>query len=89
MRLLILMCAILVQPLHALDVVSQSEHVADGMVATLMHQHNIPGLTLSVVYQGRTIVAKGYGYADLQQQVAVDPDLSLFRIGSTSKTFTC
>jgi len=53
-----------------------------------MEEFNIPNVAVSVVAGGEVIVAKGYGYADLDQQVPVDPHESLFRIGSTSKLFT-
>ncbi len=53
-----------------------------------MEEFNIPNVAVSVVADGEVIVAKGYGYADLDKQIPVDPHESLFRIGSTSKLFT-
>lgn len=62
--------------------------LADGMIQGLMQEHNVPGLTLSIVKDGKVIVAKGYGYHDLNNKRPVDPERSLFRVGSVSKTMT-
>lgn len=34
------------------------------------------------------IWSKGFGYADIENQIPVDPSLTKFRIGSVSKTLT-
>ena len=41
-----------------------------------------------VVEKGKTILKKGYGFADVEEQRPVDPDQTLFRIGSISKALT-
>ena len=46
------------------------------------------GATVSVVQNGQAVLKKGYGFASLNPRKPVDPDRSLFRIGSISKTFT-
>ena len=43
--------------------------------------------TISVVKDGEILFAKGYGFADVDEGIAVDPDATLFRIGSVSKLF--
>jgi CubicO group peptidase (beta-lactamase class C family) len=50
-------------------------------------QYPLVGATVSVVHDGRILFQRGYGWADLERRVPVDPDRSLFRIGSVSKTF--
>ena len=60
----------------------------DGVVAAHLKYNPMAGATLSVVKDGEILLAKGYGYADLEKQVKVDPAQSLFRPGSTSKLFT-
>jgi len=40
------------------------------------------------VKDGALFFAKGYGYADVAKRKPIDPERSLFRIGSTSKLFT-
>lgn len=47
-----------------------------------------PGLAIAVARGKRIVYKKGYGYADVENQVPVDPDQHLFRIGSISKTIT-
>eukprot|EP00058_Branchiostoma_floridae_P016712 XP_002602200.1 hypothetical protein BRAFLDRAFT_76887 [Branchiostoma floridae] len=47
----------------------------------------VVGLTVSVVKDGQTIFAKGYGQRDLQTGQAVD-NRTLFGVGSISKSFT-
>ena len=48
---------------------------------------NIAGATVSVVKDGEIIHLQGYGLADVEQDIAVDPERHLFRIGSISKMF--
>jgi CubicO group peptidase (beta-lactamase class C family) len=46
-----------------------------------------PGCALGVYRDGQIIYAKGYGFANLEENVAITPK-SVFDIGSTSKQFT-
>lgn len=64
------------------------ELLADGIVSSTMAEYLIPGITLSVVLDGEPILIKGYGYADMERKIPVDPYRHMFRIGSVSKTFT-
>ncbi len=59
----------------------------DGAVSTELRAHHIPGATVAVVKDGKIILAKGYGYADIDKRKAVVADQTLFRIGSVSKLF--
>ena len=63
------------------------EAFVDGVIESARVQHRIPGVAVSVVQDGQPLFSKGYGYADLEASTQVDPDNSLFRIGSVSKTF--
>ncbi len=60
----------------------------DGVMLSNMEKNFIPGVVVAVVKDGEVFFSKGYGYADSANKVAVDPDTSLFRIGSISKVFT-
>lgn len=60
----------------------------DRFLETQMEEHHIPNATVSVVANGEVILQKGYGYANLDGNIPVDPKTTLFRIGSTSKLFT-
>ncbi len=58
----------------------------DEMLAFMRARH-IPGGALAVSRGGRLVLARGYGWADKEAQVAVAPD-ALFRIASVSKPIT-
>jgi CubicO group peptidase (beta-lactamase class C family) len=51
-------------------------------------QFNIPGAAISVVKDGEVFFTNGYGYADIEQKIRVDPEKTLFRVASLSKLFT-
>ena len=60
----------------------------DEFIAEQMEKLHVPGVTFSLVQNGELFFAKGYGYADLEQQIPVVADRTLFRVGSISKLFT-
>lgn len=47
-----------------------------------------PGCALAVYERGRPIYVKGYGLASAEHGVAIDPQRTVFDLGSTSKQFT-
>ena len=61
---------------------------ADRMVSQFVKDSGAPGLSVSVGMQGRLIWSRGYGYADMEQQVPVDPAATKFRVGSVAKPMT-
>ena len=63
------------------------ESYMDGLIQTYMEENNIAGATVSLVKDGDAILLKGYGYADVENRLEVDPDSTLYRIGSISKMF--
>ena len=67
---------------------AELEAYVDGLVRDAMSADHIPGVTVSVVQNGQVILKKGYGFARLGPARPVDPDRTLFRIASISKTFT-
>lgn len=48
----------------------------------------VPGAVFVVVKDGKVLLQKGYGYADVEKKIPVDPEKTLFRIASVSKVFT-
>jgi len=60
----------------------------DGLVPALIRQGNIAGAVVVVVRDGKVVTQKGYGYADVKRRIRVDPETTIFRPGSISKTFT-
>jgi CubicO group peptidase (beta-lactamase class C family) len=59
----------------------------DREVEAFMAARAIPGGALAVVKESRLVYAKGYGWADSEKRIRVQPD-SLFRIASVSKPIT-
>ena len=59
----------------------------DRVLTDLMRKWAIPGGALAVVKDGRLVLARGYGYADVDAKEPVAPD-ALFRIASVSKPIT-
>jgi CubicO group peptidase (beta-lactamase class C family) len=66
---------------------AELEAFLDDLMAEQMEEFHIPGAAVSVVKDGALFFAKGYGFADLENQIPVDPERTLFRIGSGSKLF--
>jgi CubicO group peptidase (beta-lactamase class C family) len=60
----------------------------DGLMAAHMADHDIAGATVSVVRDGSLMLARGYGYANVDERARVDGERTLFRIGSVTKLFT-
>jgi CubicO group peptidase (beta-lactamase class C family) len=75
------------EPSPTIDVVDL-EAFLDGLIEARMDSFHVAGVTISVVHDGEMIFAKGYGYADLSSRSPVDPEATMFRPGSISKTFT-
>ncbi len=48
----------------------------------------MPGAAVSIVKDGQVSLIQGYGYADLERKIPVDPYTTLFRLGSISKLVT-
>jgi CubicO group peptidase (beta-lactamase class C family) len=60
----------------------------DGVVAAQIASREVAGAVISVVYDGRILFTRGYGYANVAERRPVDPLRTLFRPGSVSKLFT-
>lgn len=57
----------------------------DNYIAETIRRLDLPGGAVIVVRDDRTIMAKGYGYADIASKQPVDVERSLFRAASISK----
>src|SRR5690606_22361679 len=60
---------------------------ARAFITDSMGKVGIPGVSVTVMREGRIIWSEGIGWADLEQRVAVTP-LTRFRVGSVSKPLT-
>ncbi len=67
---------------------SDLESLVDPIFSEQMAKLHIPGAVIAIVKDGKIVFKKGYGYADLDTKTAVDPDKTIFRIGSITKVFT-
>lgn len=65
----------------------QLESFFDGVMAVQLRQYASPGAMVAVVKDGEILLAKGYGWADKEERVPVDPVTTMFRPGSNSKLF--
>ena len=60
----------------------------DGLMPLEIENADIAGAVVAVVKDGKLVLAKGYGFADVQKKEPVSPETTLFRPGSISKLFT-
>jgi serine beta-lactamase-like protein LACTB len=66
---------------------SRQENI-DALVGQFISSSKVPGIAVSVSIKGELAFSKGYGWADIEQQVPVNPSESKFRIASISKTLS-
>jgi CubicO group peptidase (beta-lactamase class C family) len=64
------------------------ESFLDRIIPRQLEVNHIPGATIAVVKDGRVLLAKGYGFADLEKQMPVVANKTLFRTGSVAKLLT-
>ncbi len=74
--------------------IAQSAGASDKDLATAINEiltqtykSNEPGASVVIVKDGKVIFRKGYGMANLELGVPVEPDM-IFRLGSVTKQFT-
>ena len=59
----------------------------DAIVAKGLQGLNVPGLAMAIVVDDQVVLAKGYGYRDLEKKMPMTAD-TIMAIGSSSKAFT-
>jgi CubicO group peptidase (beta-lactamase class C family) len=59
----------------------------DKQFTTALDTLNIPGATFALVHKDSIVYTKGYGLADVENNIPVSDSTTLFRIASISKTF--
>jgi len=59
----------------------------DSVATAAVTEHRTAGVSVAVVKNGRTVLAKGYGFADLENDVPATVE-TVYRIGSITKQFT-
>ena len=74
-------------PADSIDVAAMQDFL-DGFFATAMESVHVPGAVFVFVENGRVVLKRGYGFANLETKARVDPDTTLFQVASVSKLFT-
>ncbi|MCA1595041.1 MAG: beta-lactamase family protein, partial [Chloroflexi bacterium] len=82
-----LCCILLVLTLLIADPRSVRADRIDRYIQGQMKLHQIPGLSLAVLKNGKVIKERGYGLANVELGVPVTPETG-FEIGSITKPFT-
>jgi CubicO group peptidase (beta-lactamase class C family) len=59
----------------------------DRFITAEMARQRIPGVAVAVIRKGETLIANGYGLADVEHDVPVTP-ATIFQSGSVGKQFT-
>ena len=60
----------------------------DTLLLRQMAEWQIPGAVVIVVKDDQVLFTKGYGFADQENQIPVNPETTLFHSGSVTKLFT-
>ncbi|HMI56099.1 MAG TPA: serine hydrolase domain-containing protein [Gemmatimonadaceae bacterium] len=60
----------------------------DPLISAQMEKERIPGAVFVLVQNGSVLYQRGYGLANLGTMTKVDPEKTIWRIGSISKVFT-
>jgi D-alanyl-D-alanine carboxypeptidase len=66
---------------------TQAAKIIDVCLKYKQYREEIPALAFGLTYQGKVVLAKGYGFADVAKKIPVTPE-TCFRIASISKIFT-
>lgn len=61
---------------------------ADSIFEPSFQEHRFSGAAIVIVQDGKIILSRSYGYADLAAKKPIDPDKTRFQIASVTKTFT-
>ena len=63
------------------------EELIDEFVDPILVCRNLVGLNVAVVYQGGSVLTKGYGVTHLQEEALPVTDTTIFGIASVTKAF--
>jgi CubicO group peptidase (beta-lactamase class C family) len=64
------------------------EAFIDSVAGVEIREYGVPGMVITIVRNGRVVLCKGYGYADLRTRRPMRPDSTVVRVGSVSKPVT-
>ena len=49
-------------------------HLLDSLIVPGLEKYHIPGMVVAIVHDSDIVLAKGYGYADVERKIPFDPD---------------
>ncbi|MTI68113.1 MAG: penicillin-binding protein [Firmicutes bacterium] len=64
------------------------EKLVDKVIKNDMENLHIPGAAIVMTKDDQIIFSKGYGYADLENKIPVNPEKTIIRVGSLTKSLT-
>ena len=67
--------------------IAYTAKILDLWLPLKIQYDRIPGLSVGIVYRGKLVYQKGFGYADVSSKIPATPK-TCYRIASISKTFT-
>jgi CubicO group peptidase (beta-lactamase class C family) len=67
--------------------VDSAANAVDSAIVKSMRENSVPGAALGVVRDGKIVQLRGYGCANIEKNVAVDPERTVFHVASVSKPF--
>ena len=67
---------------------SSAVSIADRLCNETFKNEQFPGMAVMVWKEGEIVFSKGYGFANVEDKIAVHPYKSKFRVGSISKPYT-
>lgn len=69
------------------DDVAAAIRLLEAWIESRLAYHNLPGLSIGIVYDQELIWSRGFGHADVDKKVSTTPS-TIYRIASISKLFT-
>ena len=63
------------------------EAAVDSIAEAALKERSIPGLSVAVMRGAQMVLAKGYGFADVERKIPAAPE-TIYQVGSISKQFT-
>lgn len=67
-----------------------TEKVLEEKIDSIMEEYigsSVPGAAVVVVKDGKEFFSKGYGFSDIEKELKVEPDKTVFEYGSINKLF--
>ncbi len=71
----------------AAELSSETKAAIDATIGELMEKLNVPGLSAAIVVDGQLAYERGYGQADIENNVPATPE-TVYRLASISKMLT-